>query len=99
MWLHRKPGGSDDAIEHGRLIVAVFHLPTLSRCLLQYRHTFVIGCCGIYKQQVFTNTPGEELSVLRDQADAFAQTVQIDIVNGETVITNVARLRTIETDQ
>ena len=43
--------------------------------------------------------PGEELRVLRDEADALAQRVEVDSVAAASVVEDAARLRAVEADE
>src|SRR5262249_41414311 len=61
--------------------------------LSEHGHTFIIGCCGIHKEQVFADASGKELRILSNQADTFTQTVEVNVVNREAVVSYVARLR------
>src|SRR5262249_33959482 len=72
---------------------------TVTGCLSEKGHTLIIGCCGVYKEQVFADASGKELRVLSNQADTFTQTVKVDIVNREAVVSDVARLRPVKANE
>src|SRR6266850_1455913 len=65
----------------------------VASCLLQHTHAVFIGGRWIDEQQVLSNASGEKLRVLSDEPDAFAQTLEIDVIDGESVVSDVACLR------
>ena len=48
---------------------------------------------GLYEQQVLADGAGEKLRILRDEADPFAQAVDVDLVLAGPVVVNVPGLR------
>ena len=52
-----------------------------------------------HEEQVLADGPGEELGVLRDQAEALAQPVEVDDVLGMAVVEDPARLRVVQPGQ
>ena len=50
--------------------------------LAQHVQALVVGRRRIHEQQVLADRAGEELRVLRDEADAFAQRFEIDVAAG-----------------
>src|SRR5437773_939860 len=68
-------------------------------CLPQHFHTVFIRCGGIDEQQVLPNASGKQLRILRYQADTVPQAFEIDIVDRKAVVSDIARLRTIQPDE
>src|SRR2546428_4098935 len=67
--------------------------------LLQYGHALIVGGRRIHEQQILANAAGEKLSVLSDKSNAFSQAVQIDVIKGKTVVSDVAGLRPVQAHQ
>src|SRR5712691_8226047 len=63
---------------------------TVSGCLLQHFHTFLISCVGVYKYEVLANRAREELCVLRDKSDFFPKQIEIYPVRWDSVVKNLA---------
>ena len=62
-------------------------------------HAVFIGGARIDEEQVLADGTGEQLRILRDEADAFAQIVDGDFVFAGTVVKDVAGMRPVKTDE
>ena len=67
--------------------------------LAEHLEDLVVCCVRTHEEQVLADGPGEELGVLRDQAQALAQPVEVDDVLGMAVVEDLPGLRMIQTDQ
>src|SRR5579863_4300710 len=72
---------------------------TVDRGLLEDLHALGIGGAGVDEQQILADGAGEELSVLRDEADLLAEQVEIDAIGWDAVIENRTGFRRVEADQ
>jgi len=68
---------------------------SVTRRLPQRIGALVVGSEWIHKQQVLADRPGEELRILRDEADLLPDRVEIDGVTGDAVVQDASRLRRV----
>src|SRR5688500_11650420 len=71
----------------------------VSRGLVQHIQALLIGRAWIDVEKVLSDRAGEELSILRNEADALAQGVEIHRIARQPVVKNPPALRRIQTYQ
>ena len=65
----------------------------------QHVHTLLVGGIGLHEEKVLADGAGEKLGILRDEANASAEAVDIDFVLGNPVVMDMARLRAIQANE
>ena len=72
---------------------------TVAGRLVQHLEALRVGGGGTHEQQIFADRSGKQLRVLRDEPDALAQPIEIDVRARLSVVENPARLRRVQPDQ
>src|SRR5262249_41204573 len=70
-----------------------------ARRAAQRRQALLVGRLWIPEEQVLPDRSGKELRVLRDEADALAQPVEVDVAAGDAVVEDSPGLWRIEADE
>ena len=64
-----------------------------------HAETLLVRRIGTREEKIFANRAAEEMRVLRDEADALAEAIEVDALGRRAVVENAAVARAIESDE